>query len=170
APTRAEVEAAIQALDDALWAGDLLAARDAMVCYNLFEKDKVGTCSVGELVALGPVPRGEARMQDGTPWLEYVRDDWHEFDRIVWDRKDRTLAHVTYKHKRNGRTRSLSVQYDGGTWKVVGIVGRKAEAITTARIMTDLVDRDRRDIFERRLAGEPIDADGNSLVDEVLGG
>lgn len=163
APSRADVEAAVQRFDEALWAGDFLAVRDAMVCYNLFEDDKVGSCSVGELVALGPVPRGEPRMQDGTPWLEYLQDDWRSFGRVVPDGKDRTLVHVMVEHKRTKAPRSFSLQWDGGEWKVVGIVARQAESITAARIINDLHDRKKRDIFGRRLAGERIDEQGNPL-------
>lgn len=166
APSRDDVLAAIKAWDDALWAGDFVAARDALSCYNLFEEAKVGTCSVGEVVAAGPVPRGEPRMQDGTPWLEYVQDDYAAFERIVADRKDKTLFHATYAHKRTGKERSISVQYVDGGWKLVGIVGKQLETLTTARILNDLHDSKRRDIFERRLAGEKIDEEGNSLVPE----
>lgn len=163
APSRSDVEAAVQRMDDALWDGDFKAVQDAIVCYNLFEDDKVGTCSVGEVVALGPVPRGEPRMKDGTPWLEYLQDDWKSFGRIVPDGKDRTLYHVMVEHKRTGAPRSFTVQWDGGQWKVVGVVGKKAESLTTARIINDLHDRKKRDIFGRRLAGERIDEDGNPL-------
>ena len=166
APTKAQVTAAIKAYDDALYDGDFLAARDALSCYNLFEDPMVGTCSVAEVIAAGPVPRGEARMQDGTPWLEYIQDDYSNFGRIVRDRKDKSLYHVMYKHKRNNKDRSISVQYVKGDWKLVGIVGKQAESITTARIINDLHDRDTRDIFERRLAGETIDEAGNPLFPE----
>lgn len=166
APTRDQVTAALKAFDDALWEGDFEAARAAMSCYNLFEDEKYGTCSVAELVSTGPVARGDARLQDGTPWLEYVQDGYDGFSRIVADRKDRSLYHVLYTHKRTGKERSLSVQYVNGEWKVVGIVGRLAEAITSARVMNDLHDTRRRDIFERRMAGEKIDEEGNSLIPE----
>lgn len=166
APSRDDVVAALKAFDDALWEGDFLAARRAMSCYNLFQDEKYGNCSVGELISTGPVSRGDPRLQDGTPWLEYIQDGYDGFTRIVADRKDRSLYHVVYKHKRTGKDRSLSVQYVDGGWKVVGVVGRQAEAITTARVINDLHDSRRRDIFERRVAGEKIDEEGNSLVPE----
>ncbi len=168
APGRDDVLGLLQAFDEALWQGDFLGARELLSCYNLFEEQKVGTCSVGELVALGPLPRGEPRLQDGTPWLEYVQDGAGDFTKIVPDRKDRSLFHVLYKHKRTGKERSLSVQWAEGRWKLVGVVGRQAEALTTARIVNDLHDPRRRDIFERRLQGEAIDEEGNSLIPEHL--
>ncbi|MCK6502881.1 hypothetical protein L6R53_05710 [Myxococcota bacterium] len=166
APTRDQVVAAMKAYDDALWEGDFQAALAALSCTNLFEDQKVGTCSVGEVIAAGPVPRGEPRMQDGTPWLEYVQDDYTAFERIVPDRKDKTMAHALFKHKRSGKERSVSVQYVDGAWKLVGVVGKQAESITTARVVNDLHDSKRRDIYDRRLAGEQIDEEGNSLVPE----
>ncbi|MCB9781002.1 MAG: hypothetical protein H6742_20705 [Alphaproteobacteria bacterium] len=163
APSKADVSAALKRLDDALWEGDFAAVLDSMVCYNLFEENKVGTCSIGEVIALGPVPRGEPRMKDGTPWLEYVADRYDDFGAIKKDPKDPTLYHVSYTHKRTNRTRSVSVQWADGQWKVVGVVVQKAEGITTARILTDLQDRDKKTIFDRRLAGEMIDEQGDWL-------
>lgn len=164
APSRDEAMAAMQRLDQALYDGDLVAALGAMSCYNLFEDPMFGTCSVGEIVALGPLPRGEARIKDGTPWLEYVQDEPGAFTRIVADAQDRSLFHVVYKHKRTGKDRSVSLQWEGGEWKVVGVVGKQSESITTARIVTDLADKRRREIFEKRLAGEKIDEEGNSTI------
>jgi|GEM_PF-1935017 len=162
-PSKADVEKLVKAFDDALWQGDFAAARDQLACYNLFEEDTFGSCSLAEVIALGPVPRGEPRMQDGTPWLEYLQDSPAAFGRISPDRKDKSLFHVEVTHKRTGKVRTFSVQWVGGAWKLVGVVGRQAESITTVRILTDLGDKDKRDIFERRLAGEPIDEQGNPL-------
>ncbi len=160
-PTRDQVIALEKQLDDAFYTLDFEKVRDLSICYNLFEKDRVGTCSVGEFVALGQSFKGEQRPQDGLPWMEYTIRKPEDIGRIVRDRKDPTMYHVMMKRKRDGRDRSFAVQWVDGRWKMVAVVGLKAEGLTHARYVYDLHRPDRRDVFERRLAGEELDEHGN---------
>lgn len=162
-PSGKQVVAAVQAFDDALYAHDGTAALDLTSCYNLEEDQKVGTCSLGEVLPVGPVPRGEERGEDGAPWHEYAFrsiDDLAEA-RVVGDR-DPTMVHVVVKHKRTGRDRSFALQWADNTWKMVGVVGARAETLTGVRYMYDLHKSDKREVFERRLKGEKIDEAGHS--------
>ena len=92
--------------------------------------------------------------------------DIADFGRIFADKTDPTLFHVMMTHKRTGKKRSFSVQYDDGDWFLFGVVGQKAEALTAMRFINDLHDRTRRDILERRVNGEKIDHQGNPLEGE----
>ena len=163
APSSAQVVAAAEALDDKLRALDYAGAVGEIACYNLYEEQKFGTCSAAELVATGPQPTGERKPEFGTPWLEYAIMDFSELGKPVRDSKDPTLYHVMLKHARTGQTRSISVQWDGGRWKIVGVVMRKAAGITQVRFLLDLHDRAVRDIFKRRMEGEQIDEKGYPL-------
>ena len=133
-------------------------------CFNLFEEKKYGSCAVSEFLSLGPIQRGEMRAQDGTPWHEYAFTDLDSASfGLVRDSGDPSVWHATVKHKRTGKTKSFGVQRVGTSWKMLGVVGRQAEAITTVRYMNDFHDRSKRDIFDRRLAGEEIDENGEPL-------
>ena len=144
--------------DQALADNDHTTARDMVACYNLFEDEPYEACSISEIIGHGSVKNGDA-----DPWLEYAVTDFEGFSRPVQDRDKPFLFHVTLKHRRSKKTRSFTVQWAGRQLKLVGIVGAKAEGLTTARILTDLHDRDKKDIFLRRLAGEELDDKGNSL-------
>jgi len=160
-PTKADVKSLAQRVEDAFYSGDFLLAQDLTSCYNLFEKDRYGTCSVGEFLGVGPSLHGEQRTQDGTPWLEYTISKLDDIGAITKDRKDPTLFHVNMTHKRTGSDRSFAVQWVGGQWKMVGVVGVKGEALTVVRYVYDLHRSGRRDIFQRRLDGEELDEQGN---------
>lgn len=163
-PTGADVVAAAKAFDDALYAHDLGAALDALACWNLFEKEPFGACSASELVAVGPIPRGASRREDGTPWSQNVFRSLDAIGRPEADRKDKTMFHAEVKaadgkHPR----RTISVQWVDGSWKLVGAVSRKAEGLTSVEAVLDLDRKEKREIFDRRVAGEAIDFQGNPL-------
>lgn len=164
APTRAEVVEAAQRLDEALWSHDLAAALDATACYNLYEEEPFGACSAAELVAVGPLTRGELRRSDGPPWSMNAFADLGALGAPERSRADKTLFHVQVKpasgkHKR----RTLSVQWVEDTWKLVGLVQRQAEGLTSVEYVVDLDRPERWDVFQRRLAGEQIDLRGEPL-------
>jgi len=163
-PTKAEVVALAKDFDQALWDMDFVKAKEMTSCFNLFEEKKYGSCAVSEFLSLGPIQRGEMRAQDGTPWHEYAFTDLDSASfGLVRDSGDPSVWHATVKHKRTGKTKSFGVQRVGTSWKMLGVVGRQAEAITTVRYMNDFHDRSKRDIFDRRLAGEEIDENGEPL-------
>lgn len=165
APTKAAVVSLIKAFDQALHDADFAAAREQTRCVNIFENPMWNACSLGELVSVGPA-FFESRSRDGTPWLEYTIKSADDIGRIVADASDPTLFHVLMKHKRSGKTRSFSVQWADGAWRLFGVVGQKAEALTSMRFVTDLHDRTKRDILERRINGEKIDHNGHALEEE----
>ncbi len=161
APTMAEVQSLVKDFDDALYAHDFPTALSHVSCANLVEEAPFfGACSVGELVAVGPQPRGQERAEDGTPWLEFAVASFSDFRRIVAERKDPTLYHVTLTHKRTGRDRSFSVQWEQGKWKLLGVVDSKAEGLTFLRFLYDLHEPARMATFDRRLKGEKLDEKG----------
>lgn len=163
-PTGPEVQAAVKAFDDALYDHDLQAALDALACWNLFEKEPFGACSAAELVAVGPLPRGASRREDGTPWSQNQFSSFEGFGRPEPDRKDPTLFHVEVKPGDGKRPRrTISLQWVEGGWRLVGAVQRKAEGLTSVELVLDLDRKEKREIFDRRVAGEPIDAQGNPL-------
>jgi len=156
-PTRAQVIALAGRLDEALWQGDWDAALGETACWNLYEETPFGACARADIISLGPMPRAEeARPEHGTPWLENVVADITDIGRIRADREDAGLFHVAMTHKRTGRDHSFSVQWVGEGWKVVALVGQKGEGLTTARYVTNLNRKDRRDTFRRVLAGEKL--------------
>jgi len=158
APTGGDIKKLAAAFDDALASNDHLAARDMVSCYNLFEETPYEACAVSEIIAHGSVKAGDA-----DPWLEYAVTDFEGFSRPTRDRENPSMFHVSMKHRRSKKLRSFTVQWAGGDWKLVGVVGVKAEGLTTARILNDLHDREKRDIFSRRAAGEKIDEKGEPL-------
>ena len=166
APSSAKVKTLAEEFDKALHDADFEAARKLTRCVNVFEDPMWDACAIGELVSVGPSFSGEQRGRDGTPWIEYTVRDIGDFGAIKADRTDPTLFHVMMKHKRSGKDRSFSVQYDDGDWFLFGVVGQKAEALTAMRFVNDLHDRGKRDILERRVNGEKIDHQGNPLEEE----
>ncbi len=163
--TMADVKMAAKRLDDALWAQDYEAALTSISCFNFFEEKPYGTCSVAELVNVGPLPRSgqERGPKYGVPWSDWGFTDLDSFDRIVPDKEDGTLFHVLYKHRRTKDTRSISVHWAEGGWKLVGVVSIKGEGLTSVRFAYDLHDKDRRSIFDLRYAGEQVDDYGEPL-------
>jgi len=155
----------MKAFDQALHDADFAAAREQTRCVNLFENPMWNACSLGELVSVGP-SFVASRGRDGTPWLEYTLKKADDIGRILPDKQDPTLFHVMMKHKRTGKDRSFAVQWADGDWRLFGVVGQKAEALTSMRFVSDLHDRTRRDVLERRIAGEKIDHNGNPLEEE----
>ncbi len=161
APSGGDVVAAAKRFDDALFAQDWAEAYASLSCWNLYESDKYGSCSAAELVNVGPIPRGDLRKQDGPPWSVYAFDDFQGWGEPERDRTDKTMYHVQVaaKTKKVDR-RTISVQWVEGEWKLVGIVQRRAEGLTSVAALTDLGRSERREIFERRVKGEPIDIHG----------
>jgi len=158
-PSREEVRALLQAFDDALAAKDHARAMDLLACFNPYEKEPWEACSVAEALRLAPLLHGRPEDPgEGPPWLEYVVDDVGDFGAIVPDGQDRTLFHVRMQSRHGPR--SLAVQWADGAWRLVGVVGSKAEDITTMRIVYDLDRPEKRAVFERRLRGESIDEKG----------
>ncbi len=159
-PSVDQVKALLREFDQALYDRDFEAALSKVSCYNVFEEQRYGTCAVSELINLAPLPRnGAARPEDGPPWSMNVFDSLDAIKRVRADRDDPSLFHVELV-PRKGSDRSLAVQWVAGEWKVVGVVGLKAEDITTMQIVYDLHRKEKREIFERRMQGEPIDAKG----------
>jgi hypothetical protein len=167
-PSRDQVKALLQAFDKALYDHEWQAALAMVSCYNLFETQKYGTCSVAELINAGPNPRGgQTRPTDGSPWLEYNLDNLGDFGAITPDRLDKSLFHVHMTSRRTGKERTLAVQWAQGKWKLVGVVSNKAESITTMRFPYDLDRPEKRAIFERRMKGEDIDEFGHPNIKNV---
>ena len=165
-PTKAEAMAAAKKLDDALWAQDYIAALDAVACYNLFNEKPFGTCAVSEIINVGPIPRGELRMQDGTPWSMNVFRSIDDLGKITPDKVDKTMFHIEVKpedRKKKREARTIAIQKVDGEWKLVGFVNALAEGLTSMRFVYDLDRKDKREIFDRRLKGEKIADDGTSL-------
>lgn len=165
-PTAQQLQKLAAEFDAALAGRDGQGARDLVSCYNLYEQKAYGACALSEVIPHGSVTAGE-----GNPWLEYAAKDFTVFERATRDRENPSIYHVPFKHRRSGETRSISVQWVGGQWKLLGIVSRKAAGLTVARILNDLHDREKRDIFSRRLAGEDIDDQGqpNNPTSEEAG-
>lgn len=164
APSRTEVIALARGLDDALHAGDFGAVRDLTACYNLEDaRPHYGNCSVAEFLMLGPAFHGEPRAQDGTPWTEYAVRDLEDIQRIVADRNLDGVFHATMVHRRTKRDRSFAVQWADDQWKMVGVIGKKAESLTSVRYVYDLHRAEKNEVFRRRLEGEEIDESGNAL-------
>jgi len=165
-PTKAEAMAAAKKLDDALWAQDYNGALNAISCYNLFNKSPYGSCAVSEIINVGPIPRGEMRMQDGTPWSMNVFKSVDNFGKITPDKVDKTMFHIEVKaedRKRKRQHRTVAIQKVDGEWKLVGFVNAQGEGLTSMRFVYDLDRKEKREIFDRRLKGEKIADDGTSL-------
>ena len=162
APSMEDVLTLARALDDALHDGDFGKVQSMTACYNLEDSaPHFGTCSVAEFLMLGPAFHGEQRAQDGTPWTEYTIRDLDELQRIVPDRNLKGVYHVTMTHRRTKRDRSFAVQWADDQWKMVGVIGKKAESLTNVRYVYDLHRKDKNEVFRKRL--EEIDEAGNPL-------
>lgn len=162
APTKAEVVALVQEFDRLLDAGDHAGALARTSCVNLFLTPPWGGCAVSELLMVGPSFAGARKPHHGTPWLEYGLAKAEDIGTIVKDGEIPGLFHVRFHHQRSDRARSFSVHRVEGELRMFGVVERKAEGITAARLLTDLIDAPKRSVLKRRLAGEDIDAEGNS--------
>ncbi len=160
-PTLDDVKALAQKFDDALFNGDLDAAYAMLSCVNLFEKTVWGTCSQSDLLAVGPSTHGDERME--SPWMEYTQYNFDALKKVVADKTDATLFHVLMPHRKNKSTRSFSVQWAEGRWKLFGVVSIQGAGLTPIRLMNDLHDKQYRKAFEQRLAGEEVDYKGNPL-------
>ncbi len=164
APTKAQAVAAAKKLDDALWAQDYIAAIDTISCYNLYNDKPYGSCAVSEIINVGPIPRGELRGQDGTPWSMNVFKSVSDFGKITADRVDKTMFHIQVKDaKGKHKARTVAIQEVDGEWKLVGVVNALGEGLTSVRFVYDLDRKEKREIFDRRLKGEKIADDGTSL-------
>ncbi|MFH1465845.1 MAG: hypothetical protein ABIO70_15770 [Pseudomonadota bacterium] len=162
APSLDEVKGMLRDFDQALYDRDFEKALGMVSCYNVFEEQRYGSCSVAELINLGAMPRGGvARTEDGPPWTMNAFDSYDQLKRVFADRDDPSLFHVGIKPTRGDADRSLAVQWAGGAFKIVGVVGLLAEDLTSMRIVYDLDRKERRAIFERRMQGEPIDERGD---------
>lgn len=155
APTAAQLQSLAAAFDEALASRNGEAAAAMVSCYNLYEEKPYGACAVSEII-----PHGSMKDSEANPWMEYAIKDFTAFSKTTRDRENPSIYHVPFKHKRSGETRSISVQWAGGEWKLLGVVSRKSAGLTVARIVNDLHDREKRDIFGRRVAGEDIDDSG----------
>lgn len=164
-PSLADVRAVAKSFDDAVRARDYVGARAALSCYNLFETEKYGTCSAGELVGVGPLPGGSGNFME-PPWSDGVFDSLDALGRVFPDAKDKTMFHVEVMHKKTKQPRTLAVQWVDGAWKLVAVVSVKAEGLTAPRFVYDLDQKERREVFERRLGGEPVDERGEPLDPE----
>ncbi len=161
APSLDQVKNLLRDFDQALYDRDFEAALGMVSCYNVFEEQRYGTCSVAELINVAPLPRaGIARPEDGPPWSMNVFDSLDALKRVFADRDDPSLYHVEIT-PRKGDERTLAVQWVAGSWKLVGVVGLQGEDLTMMQIVYDLDRKEKREIFERRMQGEPIDAKGN---------
>ena len=85
-PTIEEVRSLAQKFDDALFERDFDKAYGLVSCVNLYENSKWGTCSLAEVLALGPSTHGESRAEDGAPWLEYTLYDLSKLEKVVTDK------------------------------------------------------------------------------------
>ena len=165
-PSIEDVKKLAQAFDDALHAGEFDKAMKLVSCVNLLTEkpeDMWGGCVLGDFVAVGPSTHGESRAQDGAPWLEYAIYDLAKLEKVVADKEDKTLFHVLMTHRKTKGTRSFSVQWADGQWKLLGKLSIMGAGMTPVRLMNDLHESTNRDIFKRRLEGEAIDHKGNAL-------
>ncbi|MCB9765503.1 MAG: hypothetical protein H6739_37360 [Alphaproteobacteria bacterium] len=162
-PTREDVLKLMKAFDDDLWERDRVAALEHVACYNLYDDKKFGSCTPAELIQVGPHPRAEDRPGDGVAWTEGVIKDFDDIESIRKEPKIPGMYHVTMTHKRSKRDRSFAVQWVGGEWKLVGVVGALGADLTSLRFLYDLHKSDKRDVFLRRLEGEEIDERGEKL-------
>ncbi len=158
-PTKKQVIELMERFDGALAKLDHLAALEMVSCYNLYEESTYGTCAPSELMQLTP-HSGEGA---GMPWTEYVISSFDDVGSIRQDNKIGTMYHVSMTHKRTGRDRSMAVEWADGEWKLVGVLGAKGADLSTLRFVYDLHNKDKRDIFLRRLDGEQVDENGDPL-------
>ena len=162
APSFEEVQTLLNNFDQALYDYDFEKALSFVSCANLIDA-KWGYCTISELLPLAHVTKGEERMRDGSPWLANTARDFDAFRIIERDAKDPTMYHLRYSDIRNKQALSISVQYVGTDWKLLGAISEVQQGITPLTFILNLHDKEIRAIFERRLAGEQIDSKGRPL-------
>lgn len=161
APTKDEVKALAKKFDDALFEGNIEGAYGMLSCVNLYEETMWGTCSHSDLLAVGPSTHGDERMEG--PWMEYTQYNFDAITKVIADKTDPTLFHVLMPHRKNKNTRSFSVQWTESRWKLFGVVSIMGAGLTPIRLMNDLHEKQYREAFDKRLAGEEVDYKGNLL-------
>lgn len=166
APSQDEVLALMTRFNDALRQRDRVAALELVSCYNLYEAQKIGSCTPAELIQVGPHDGGAVLPGFGVSWLETAIKDFSDIGAIRADPRLPTMYHVMMVHPRTKRDRSFSVEWVNGAWRLVGVVGAQGADLTSLRFVYDLHKAERRDVFLRRLAGEELDEQGNSLKPE----
>jgi len=168
APSRDTVISLLRSFDKALSDREYQKALGLVSCYNFFEEKKYGSCTPAELLNLSPLGKG-SDPNDGPPWLEYVIDRPEQVGAITKDPKDPSVYNVRLESTKKGaKPRSLAVQYVDGAWKLVGVVSRQAESITTARFLYDLDRPEKRTTFERRMKGDKIDDNGEPITEYIV--
>ena len=161
APSLEDIKGLAKSFDDALFAGDHSKAYGMLSCVNLYEKNVWGTCTPSDLLPVGPSTHGDEKMEP--PWMEYTQYNFDAITKIVKDKQDPTLFHVLMPHRKNKNTRSFSVQWAEGRWKLFGVVSIMGAGLTPIRLMNDLHEKQYREAFEKRLAGEEVDYKGKPL-------
>jgi len=161
-PTMKEVVAILEGFDQALYDYDYHKALSYVSCASVFD-GKWGTCTIAELLPHGAVTKGNDRMRDGAPWLANAIREFSNFRSIERDKKDPTLYHVRFNDRRSKKSMSISVQYSEGKWLLFGAVNEMQQGITPLSFILNLHDKETREIFTRRLAGEKIDTKGRPL-------
>lgn len=161
APSQAEIQDLLTKFDQALFDYDYAKATSYVSCANLIDA-KWGYCTLAELLPLGQILK-EERMRDGNPWLSNTARDFSVFTTVTRDSKDPTMYHLRYKDRRNKKPLSISIQYVGGEWKLFGAIAEVQQGITPLSFILNLHDKETKEIFERRLAGEQIDSKGRPL-------
>jgi hypothetical protein len=163
APKTADAAAVFSALNDALSQHDHEAALEQIACYNLFEEKPFGACSGGELLDVGPVSNAP-NPRDGTPWTMNVFQDLTPIGPVKQDRNNPSWHHVRVKAAAGKyKARHVTLQWVDDAWRVVGVVQRKSEGLTRIEFVNDLDRKEKREIFDRRMDGEKIGADGHPI-------
>jgi hypothetical protein len=160
-PSKAQALEVLQAFDQALFERDWLGALDQISCYNLLEEGFYASCAPSDLLQVGPHPRGQERTGDGPPWTEYSLKALSDVQTVRSGKEG--MVHVVLEHKRTKKLRSVSLEWTGQEWKVVGIIHKKGHDLSTVRFLNDLHDPAKATILERRIAGEKIDEKGEWL-------
>lgn len=167
APSRDEVIRLLTAFDKALGAREYEKALGMVSCYNFFEDKKYGSCTVAELLNLSPMAGG-SNPNEGPPWLEYTITSPDQVGAITKDGGDPSVYNVRLQSVRKGsKPRSMAVQWVDGEWRILSVVSRLAESITTMRFLYDLDRKEKRVIFEKRMKGEKIDDNGEPITEWV---
>lgn len=160
-PTMEEIKTLAQKFDDAIFNQEYENALGMLSCVNLLDGAKWGMCAVSDLVGLGPSTHGDERMEG--PWLEGTQYNFEAIEKIVADKADKSIFHVLMPHRKTKATRSFSVQWVNNGWKLLGAVSIPGAGLTSVRLMNDLHEKQYRDAFDKRLAGEEVDFKGNLL-------
>ena len=150
-----------QKFDDKLFEGDVKGAYEMLSCVNLYEKSKWGHVPQSDLLAVGPSTHGDERME--SPWMEYTQYNFDAIKKVVADKDDPTLFHVLMPHRKNKSTSSFSMQWVVESLNSLVWLASWVLVLTPIRLMNDLHEKQYRDAFEKRLAGEEVDYKGNPL-------